>query len=145
MSKIIFCLHIVLIFFFVFGCSSLRGQMLETVFVPAESWKSSVTSSGKRVGFLEYDIIDSDSILLNELDSNDFVVLNEYEEGYEIAVRALYTYLGGVYRVYENDDNTITVSYGVLGKKGEPYHKSALRIFVKRLPKKVYVFCTTVS
>ena len=61
---------------------------------------------------------------------------------YIIALRALYTNLGGIYKVVQNDVADISVWYGVLGS-GKKIHQTVLLVEVDTLPDNVYVSCST--
>ncbi len=112
-----------------------------------DTWRRSYIPTHKEVSTLDFSImeLDPDGQIMKGLDSQEFVVLQKLSDGYEIAIRALYTYLGGEFEVYENDDNSLSVYYCVLGDEYEELHKAALKVFVKQLPKAIYVFCDTVA
>ena len=57
---------------------------------------------------------------------------------YTIALRALYTDLGGRYEVMQNDVADILVWYGVLST-GRKVYKTVLLVEVDQLPNNVYV------
>lgn len=61
---------------------------------------------------------------------------------YTIALRALYTNLGGRYEVMQNDVADILVWYGVLGI-GRKVYKTVLLVEVDQLPNNVYVSYST--
>lgn len=61
---------------------------------------------------------------------------------YIIALRALYTNLGGKYKVIQNDVADILVWYGVLGS-GRKVYKTVLLVEVDQLPNNVYVSYST--
>lgn len=61
---------------------------------------------------------------------------------YIIALRALYTNLGGRYEVMQNDVADILVWYGVLGI-GRKVYKTVLLVEVDQLPNNVYVSYST--
>jgi hypothetical protein len=108
----------------------------------AEDWERRDVPNHKEVRVLNFSVMDesSNGKILKKLDSHDFVVLRKVDGGYEIAIRALYTYLGGEFEVYENDDNSISVYHCALGDEYEEPHKTMLKIFVHKLPEAVYVF-----
>ena len=93
---------------------------------------------------LDFSIIDvelpQNAWILKKLEKKDFLVLKKNEDSYEIAIRAMYTNLGGVFEVYENDDNSISVFHSVLGSYIGEIHKPALKVYVKNLPKAIFVF-----
>jgi hypothetical protein len=62
---------------------------------------------------------------------------------YVIATRAVYSVLGGNYRVIQNNNTEISIRYYVLGGRKE-IHKSVLLVEVDSLPKKIYVSATTI-
>ena len=61
---------------------------------------------------------------------------------YIIALRALYTNLGGKYKVIQNDVADILVWYGVLGS-GRKVYKTVLLVEIDQLPNNVYVSYST--
>lgn len=133
--KIKFYLHIILFEITLIGCVSNKVST---------EWEYKTVPKHKEINMLDFSIIDvelpQNTWILKKLDKKDFVVLNQNEDTYEIAIRALYTNLGGVFEVYENDDNSISVFHSVLGSCIEEVHKAALKVHVKKLPKAIYVF-----
>lgn len=133
--KIKFYLHIILFEITLIGCISNKVST---------EWEYKTVPKHKEINMLDFSIIDvelpQNTWILKKLDKKDFVVLNQNEDSYEIAIRALYTNLGGIFEVYENDDNSISVFHSVLGSCIEEVHKTALKVHVKKLPKAIYVF-----
>ncbi len=134
-TKIKFYLHIILLEIILIGCVSNKVST---------EWECKTVPNHKEINMLDFSIIDvelpQNAWILKKLEKKDFLVLKKNEDSYEIAIRAMYTNLGGVFEVYENDDNSISVFHSVLGSYIGEIHKTALKVYVKKLPKAIFVF-----
>ena len=130
--------YLVGIFCFIVSCTS-------NFFIPDDWTKRDVPKHNEieDISFSFFNTTEKE-ILIKQLDYSDYVIIKHDENGYELAIRGVYTSLGGSFSVVKNDDNSISVFYVVLGEKEQSFHKTALKIKTTRLPAAVYVFCSNV-
>jgi hypothetical protein len=112
-------------------------------------WKNfpPINFNGKK---LEYSIVPKEHEVeyITMLEKIPFCIISKEEytkltgqisnKRYTIAIRALYTNIGGSFHVKKNWLNEVLVFYGILGA-GTQVHKTVLLLELNCLPKKVYV------
>jgi len=137
-------LFIAILLLVIFNCSTSKLQIDKWENIPPYNF------SGEEIDFVILPKIYEDEYFVN-LKKEPYCIFPQdvFKEitgfqntkNYVIAVRAVYTNLGGKYEVLQNDNGEISISYRVLGRV-KNVNKNILLLQVDVLPPNIYVHYT---